>query len=186
MGFRIMGSQHVSIVGGSASYNITDEGYGIHVLPFTGPIDSTDVSIDGVALVGNKYGIWIADASQLRVTVTPTCRFSGNTTAPYGGSGNFNTQERYADAPIESWRVANEGSGVRYNVTQTGMDLSHRFLHNGAEIARVHPTGALGVPDGVTAPATTTGWAHIYVDTADGDLKVKFGDGTIKTIVTDT
>jgi hypothetical protein len=28
--------------------------------------------------------------------------------------------------------------------------------------------------------------AIIYVDTADGDLKVRFGDGTIKTIVTDT
>ena len=30
------------------------------------------------------------------------------------------------------------------------------------------------------------GLAQLYVDTADGDLKVKFGDGTVKTIVTDT
>lgn len=40
--------------------------------------------------------------------------------------------------------------------------------------------------DGVTAPGTATGKALIYVDTADGDLKVKFGDGTVKTIATDT
>lgn len=40
--------------------------------------------------------------------------------------------------------------------------------------------------DGVTAPATVLGKAFIYVDIADGDLKVKFGDGTVKTIVTDT
>ncbi len=46
--------------------------------------------------------------------------------------------------------------------------------------------GALGIQDGITAPSTLTGWAYIYVDSADGDLKVKFGDGTVKTIVTDT
>lgn len=40
--------------------------------------------------------------------------------------------------------------------------------------------------DGVTAPATVTGHAIIYVDTADGDLKIKFADGTVKTIVLDT
>lgn len=40
--------------------------------------------------------------------------------------------------------------------------------------------------DGITAPTTESGTAFIYVDSADGDLKVKFGDGTIKTIATDT
>jgi hypothetical protein len=38
----------------------------------------------------------------------------------------------------------------------------------------------------VTAPSTASGKASIYVDSSDGDLKIKFGDGTIKTIVTDT
>ena len=42
------------------------------------------------------------------------------------------------------------------------------------------------VVDGVTAPSTVVGYAQIYVDAADGDLKIKFGDGTVKTIVTDT
>ena len=44
---------------------------------------------------------------------------------------------------------------------------------------------SLAVVDGVAVPDTEAGWAQIYVDVADGDLKVKFGDGTIKTIVTD-
>ena len=44
----------------------------------------------------------------------------------------------------------------------------------------------LGIVDGATAPSATLGIAKIYVDTADGDLKVIFGDGTIKTISTDT
>lgn len=30
--------------------------------------------------------------------------------------------------------------------------------------------------DGVTAPAAAAGVAKLYVDTADGDLKVEFGD----------
>lgn len=46
--------------------------------------------------------------------------------------------------------------------------------------------GHLRIADGVTAPGTIAGVAGIYVDTSDGDLKVKFGDGTVKTIVTDT
>ena len=50
----------------------------------------------------------------------------------------------------------------------------------------VSANNALALRDGQTAPATIAGLAQIYVDTADGDLKVRFGDGTIKTIVVDT
>ena len=38
----------------------------------------------------------------------------------------------------------------------------------------------------IAAPATIAGQALLYVDSADGDLKIKFGDGTVKTIVVDT
>lgn len=44
----------------------------------------------------------------------------------------------------------------------------------------------LALTDGASIPTTIAGFALLYVDVADGDLKVKFGDGTIKTIVTDT
>lgn len=40
--------------------------------------------------------------------------------------------------------------------------------------------------DGVTAPSTISGHAVMYVDSSDGDLKIKFGDGTVKTIVVDS
>lgn len=40
--------------------------------------------------------------------------------------------------------------------------------------------------DGVTAPTAVPGLAIQYVDIADGDLKVVFGDGTRKTITVDT
>ncbi len=45
---------------------------------------------------------------------------------------------------------------------------------------------SLWIGDGVTAPTQQTGFAVIYVDVADGDLKIKFGDGVTKTIVVDT
>jgi hypothetical protein len=56
------------------------------------------------------------------------------------------------------------------------------------EHVRVPHDGGIAIVDGITAPATLSGWAKIYVDTADGDLKVKFGDGAVKTVVgtTDT
>lgn len=49
-----------------------------------------------------------------------------------------------------------------------------------------HAMQYLDVTDGITAPGSSAGRARIYVDTADGDLKVVFGDGTVKTIVVDT
>lgn len=58
---------------------------------------------------------------------------------------------------------------------------AHSFSASDAAIS-----GYLSITDGVTAPSTVAGRAQLYVDTADGDLKVKFGDGTVKTIVVDT
>ena len=54
------------------------------------------------------------------------------------------------------------------------------------ESAEYNRVNVLYLTDGVTAPGTASGWALLYVDTADGDLKVKFGDGTVTTIAADT
>lgn len=47
-------------------------------------------------------------------------------------------------------------------------------------------SGRVGILDGTTAPSAVAGRAQIYVDTADGDLKVIFGDGVVKTLAIDT
>ena len=44
----------------------------------------------------------------------------------------------------------------------------------------------LALVDAVSAPSTSANHALIYVDSSDGDLKVKFKDGTVKTIATDS
>jgi hypothetical protein len=168
MGFRVMGSQHVSIVGGSASYNITSEGYGVHVLPYTsgGTVDSTDVTVDGVALIGNKYGVYVADASQLRVTVTPTCRFSVNSTAAYGGSGNFSTQSRYAEAPIEEWTAGNGTSGLRFNVVTGATNNGYRFLLNGTQVFGVIEQNSFALVNSLAVPVVskTGAYTATYLD----------------------
>lgn len=73
--------------------------------------------------------------------------------------------------PSPTCVIAVEGGDMTYSNSSTGL---HRFISK------------IALTDGVAAPAAETGYATLYVDTADGDLKVIFGDGTIKTIVTDT
>lgn len=87
----------------------------------------------------------------------------------------------------------------------TGSSLTHRWSVNNAgnftgavdntydigESGAVRPRNiyagtAFILADGVTAPSATVGSAKLYVDTSDGDLKVIFGDGVIKTLATDT
>ncbi len=64
--------------------------------------------------------------------------------------------------------------------------LSDEVQSNFESVEKQINTGPLYLTDGVTAPTAVSGIAQIYVDTADGDLKVVFGDGTVKTIVVDT
>jgi len=131
-------------------------------------------------------------------------RFSGETT------GGFEIENDDGNAGILSFRK----NGTRnFEITASGSSSAQTlsFLHDqsndltlktdgpiipnddsthnlgSTSLAWEHIHGnSLRLVDGVTAPSTVSGFASLYVDTADGDLKIKFGDGTVKTIVTDT
>lgn len=86
-------------------------------------------------------------------------------------------------------------TAVKMNVTDTASAAASLLMDlqvGGTSKAKVSKTGNFtvagyfSIADGVTAPSAATGEARIYVDSADGDLKVIFADGTIKTIVTDS
>ena len=70
----------------------------------------------------------------------------------------------------------------------------HRKLYSreGQEVVRVSDAGNLivdggiGIKDGIVGPTAILGTSIIYVDSADGDLKIVYGDGVVKTIVVDT
>lgn len=90
----------------------------------------------------------------------------------YGGDDNTNKDEAdlvffTAEAGIEAERMRIHQEG---NVEIAGdLDVG----------------GFVAVADGMAAPGAGTGKARIYVDTADGNLKVVFASGTVKTLATD-
>jgi hypothetical protein len=76
-------------------------------------------------------------------------------------------------------------TGVRVdhdNEAQHRLELAEKIN----QLVTLFNRGIVSINDGITAPDTVSGSAFIYVDTADGDLKVKFGDGIVKTISIDT
>lgn len=82
--------------------------------------------------------------------------------------------------------------GQEYNllgaVTQSTADpiFIGLGITGGVGVGRSGNSTTLLLVDGITAPTTQVGEGIIYIDTADGDLKIKFSDGTTKTIVIDT
>lgn len=50
----------------------------------------------------------------------------------------------------------------------------------------IEVNNAIRLTDGMAAPAASPPYATLYVDVADGDLKVKFADGFVRTIAADS
>lgn len=95
--------------------------------------------------------------------------------------GNTNTagstEVILATDGTDRWEVS--GSGV----LQPSQDLTSWFGSN-TNRALVTWQGRISLTEGITAPTATAGHAHIYVDSADGNLKVKFSDNSVVTIAT--
>lgn len=66
-------------------------------------------------------------------------------------------------------------------ITNTGTALTNGTFDTGNPLQWVSV-----LSDGITAPATLSGVAQFYVDTADGDFKVRFGDGFTRTLGADS
>lgn len=86
----------------------------------------------------------------------------------------------------------NTAAGPYLDIAQSASDIA--FTNSGNNYLFDKPIKAtsfvqanyLKLIDGITAPTATVGEAKIYVDTADGDLKVIFGDGFVRVIAADS
>lgn len=100
-----------------------------------------------------------------------------------GGVVKFNPKVQFANGTVSapSLTFIGENTTGLYRPANNMLGVAI----NGVEPLRVTATG-ISLLDGVTEPSTVTGRASIFIDSADGDLKIKYADGTLKVIVGDT
>jgi hypothetical protein len=110
-------------------------------------------------------------------------------TGPYSADGIFNVGIRHTP---DLGPASGDQSGVSAWLNGVGIIIQHggawRFVLEASydSITLNAPVNILPLTDGVVAPGAIPGTAQIYVDIADGDLKVIFGDGIVKTLAIDT
>jgi hypothetical protein len=146
---------------------------------------SNNITVAGSVFNDNKrYGIRVGTSNNLR--------FVGNTMSYVASwfGGSYPQVTGFSDEPSDctylsliSNTALNNSSASIYAPSATNTIIGNNGY---AENSIINAFLNLILKDGVTAPTATVGQAKIFVDTADGDLKIIFGDGTTKTIVTDT
>ena len=100
--------------------------------------------------------------------------------AGYNQTTTINANNAATEAAVEK-QLSRDGTSP--NQMEADLDMNSYNITN---VGNISNSSTIQIDDGVSAPDAVVGKALIYVDSADGDLKVKFGDGTVATIATDT
>lgn len=164
------------------------------------------VGVQGTALrirQGTPLGGSAVQASHIQFG---SVRLNSNGNASSTSNHGLSIEDNTTDVTIDSIDCSNlQTSGSNYeivapnstarisiaranlNAANSGNELNTSGV---VDFGRVTLRGAAYVDfirDGITAPASNpSGMAVLFIDTADGDLKIRFSDGTLKTIVVDT
>jgi hypothetical protein len=119
------------------------------------------------------------------------------------GLAIFNSTQDVSIGHLRSSNNQTTGANFEMNVAASVLNLHVGYAHLQAATAgneenignsesyittykRRLDAATITLRDGVTAPGTNlTGHAQLYIDAADGDLKIRFADGLVVTIVTD-
>lgn len=152
---------------------------------YFGDSDDNNAGLLSYSHVDNSFGFTVNGDSTASVVIDASGNVGIGTNTPTDlltlkspGSGNESllVQENGSTQTVAS--ILEDSSG------QHGI----MRLYDGANGigCQLGGDGTMQITDGITAPSTTSGYAIIYVDTADGDLKVKFGDGHVAVIASDS
>lgn len=142
----------------------------------------------GTTTIGTNSRLVIDSSGQIGIGVKPDSFF--NILQPGDASTDGINIERagafrgviYLDATTDSMHLRRSNVSTQLILASSG----NVGIGTTSPTATLQVNGSIAIVDGMTAPSTISGYAVIYVDSSDGDLKCKFGDGTVKTIVTDT
>lgn len=149
---------------------------------------ASDLNVDSgtlfVDVSTNRVGVGttspVADF-EIRSASTATLVLNGG--GVVGGSGVRSDLSGTSGSTLALWTKADGGASTeRVRITASG----NVGIGTTTPSVKLQVAGAIAITDGMTAPSTVSGYAVLYVDSSDGDLKIKFGDGTVKTIVTDS
>ena len=206
VGFAMMISYSIPVIaqtidlgssGGTPSIsleNLSGSGeYAIRINDGSGDFEIFDLKNNKTALIikGNgKIGVGVAAPDQFldvrQFATEPTILIQNE--GSNGGAGF-----RYIDdASGADWKIkATQLGGFKLRDHANGIDvitMPNATGNVGIGLSdpdeKLDVNGAITIKDGMSAPSTHTGKATLFVD-VDGDLKIKFGDGTVKTIVID-
>ena len=110
----------------------------------------------------------------------PSMRFLGTLGIQFGslgaGSKGYTGVEGFMSFGVLFDSVLTEAMRIQDN---------HLLIGTSTDGGKLTVNGEIALVDGMDEPGTTSGWAKLYVDDDGGDLKIKFGNGTVKTIVVD-
>jgi len=139
-------------------------------------LESISISANSVYGGGFNYDFRVSKGSYstpIDLNVTQNTTESGLILVDYTDLGTWRGAIANTTVNFTNFNIVN-GTDNTYDLGSTTNRWASGYM------------GSLKITDGITAPATIAGYASIYVDTTDGDLKIKFGNGIVKTIVTDT
>lgn len=197
---------HARLPTGSGTWDIG----GGNTLTFTRNMSIGGTLVVGGAVTFNGTSVKLSNASNGQFTLARAFTSAFDSagwalgTLAFGGNDTDSGEQLFAAGlqalTSEAWTVSAHGTYLTIQTTNNGATAATekgRFSSEGvfllgtttltnAVAGDARLAGKLWIADGVSAPTAQAGFAAIYVDSADGDLKVRFGDGTTKTISTDT
>jgi len=103
-----------------------------------------------------------------------------------GADGGLTVMTPTNGRPSFQLTTAGMGNTGGLVITTDGAQTNEHEIYCAGTLTHYLKNSGFYLIDGISAPGAIIGFAGLWVDSADGDLKITFGDGTTKTIVTDT